>query len=192
MAYSLKNQVLSKEALKALTQIIQKTEEKNSISNIKLYPIGRIEVEEGNFQLVLSSKYKDSLKGLEGFSHIQGIWWFDGCDNEIDNNQLITQKPYTEGPERLGTFATRSPARPNPIAITTWEIASIDYAKGIVKVYYIDALNGTPLLDIKPYTPSLDKVGNPTVPDWCKHWPKDLEGNRDFDWEKEFNFERND
>jgi tRNA-Thr(GGU) m(6)t(6)A37 methyltransferase TsaA len=192
LAYSLKNQVLSKEALKALTQIIQKTEEKDSISNIKLYPIGRIEVEEGNFQLVLSSKYKDSLKGLEGFSHIQGIWWFDGCDNEIDNNQLITQKPYTEGPERLGTFATRSPARPNPIAITTWEIASIDYAKGIVKVYYIDALNGTPLLDIKPYTPSLDKVGNPTVPDWCKHWPKDLEGNRDFDWEKEFNFERND
>lgn len=192
MAYSLKNQVLSKEALKALTQIIQKTEEKDSISNIKFYPIGRIEVEEGNFQLVLSSKYKDSLKGLEGFSHIQGIWWFDGCDNEIDNNQLITQKPYTEGPERLGTFATRSPARPNPIAITTWEIASIDYAKGIVKVYYIDALNGTPLLDIKPYTPSLDKVGNPTVPDWCKHWPKDLEGNRDFDWEKEFNFERND
>ncbi len=192
MAYSLKNQVLSKEALKALTQIIQKTEEKDSMSNIKLYPIGRIEVEEGNFQLVLSSKYKDSLKGLEGFSHIQGIWWFDGCDNEIDNNQLITQKPYTEGPERLGTFATRSPARPNPIAITTWEIASIDYAKGIVKVYYIDALNGTPLLDIKPYTPSLDKVGNPTVPDWCKHWPKDLEGNRDFNWEKEFNFERND
>lgn len=192
MAYSLKNQVLSKEALKALTQIIQKTEEKDSMSNIKLYPIGRIEVEEGNFQLVLSSKYKDSLKGLEGFSHIQGIWWFDGCDNEIDNNQLITQKPYTEGPERLGTFATRSPARPNPIAITTWEIASIDYAKGIVKVYYIDALNGTPLLDIKPYTPSLDKVGNPTVPDWCKHWPKDLERNRDFDWEKEFNFERND
>lgn len=192
MAYSLKNQVLSKEALKALTQIIQKTEEKDSISNIKFYPIGRIEVEEGNFQLVLSSKYKDSLKGLEGFSHIQGIWWFDGCDNEIDNNQLITQKPYTEGPERLGTFATRSPARPNPIAITTWEIASIDYAKGIVKVYYIDALNGTPLLDIKPYTPSLDKVGNPTVPDWCKHWPKDLEGNRDFDWKKEFNFERND
>ena len=172
MAYSLKNQVLSKEALKALTQIIQKTEEKDSMSNIKLYPIGRIEVEEGNFQLVLSSKYKDSLKGLEGFSHIQGIWWFDGCDNEIDNNQLITQKPYTEGPERLGTFATRSPARPNPIAITTWEIASIDYAKGIVKVYYIDALNGTPLLDIKPYTPSLDKVGNPTVPDWCKHWPR--------------------
>jgi len=192
LAYSLKNQVLSKEALKALTQIIQKTEEKDSMSNIKLYPIGRIEVEEGNFQLVLSSKYKDSMKGLEGFSHIQGIWWFDGCDNEIDNNQLITQKPYTEGPERLGTFATRSPARPNPIAITTWEIASIDYAKGIVKVYYIDALNGTPLLDIKPYTPSLDKVGNPTVPDWCKHWPKDLEGNRDFDWEKEFNFERND
>lgn len=191
MAYSLKNQVLSKEALKALTQIIQKTEEKDSISNFKFYPIGRIAVEEGNFQLVLSSKYKDSLKGLEGFSHIQGIWWFDGCDNEIDNNQLITQKPYTEGPERLGTFATRSPARPNPIAITTWEIASIDYAKGIVKVYYIDALNGTPLLDIKPYTPSLDKVGNPTVPDWCKHWPKDLEGNRDFNWEKEFNFERN-
>lgn len=154
------------------------------MSNIKLNPIGRIEAREGVFQLVLSSKYKESLKGLEGFSHIQVIWWFDGCDNEIDRNQLVAKRPYTKVPELLGTFATRSPSRPNPLAITTCEVSSINFEKGIIKLYYIDALDGTPLLDI-------DKVGNPDVPNWCKHWPSDLEGNQHFDWEAEFNFKPN-
>ena len=80
-----KNQVLSKEALKALTQIIQKTEEKDSISNIKLYPIGRIEVEEGNFQLVLSSKYKDSLK----------VWKASPISKEFGGLTAATMKSIT-------------------------------------------------------------------------------------------------
>jgi len=46
----------------------------------------------------------------------------------------------------------------------------------------------SPVLDIKPYTPSLDRVEAPGVPKWCSHWPKSLEQSEDFDWENEFNF----
>ena len=53
---------------------------------------------------------------------------------------------------------------------------------------YIDANDKTSILDIKPYTPSLDRVENPQVPDWCSHWPHSLEESASFAWENEFNF----
>jgi len=48
--------------------------------------------------------------------------------------------------------------------------------------------NNSPVLDIKPYIPSLDRVENPIVPDWYEHWPKSCEESGDFDWESGFNF----
>ena len=58
----------------------------------------------------------------------------------------------------------------------------------MIGLAYIDANDNTPLLDIKPYTPSMDRIESPTVPDWCSHWPKSLEESSDFPWENEFNF----
>ena len=58
----------------------------------------------------------------------------------------------------MGVFATRSPARPNPIAMTASEVINIDFASGIIRVAFIDADEDTPVLDIKPYTPSFDRV----------------------------------
>ncbi|MDR0958673.1 MAG: tRNA (N6-threonylcarbamoyladenosine(37)-N6)-methyltransferase TrmO, partial [Clostridiales bacterium] len=52
---------------------------------------------------------------------------------------------------------------------------------------YIEAFDGSPVLDIKPYTPSLDRVELPNVPDWCSHWPKCYEQSGDFEWESEMN-----
>lgn len=184
------NKKLSEKELQELIKVNIEVKEDIDMGKMKLNPIGRIENEYGEFKLVLNQQYKVALKGLEGFSHIQVIWWFDGCDNEDCRNQLVNDKPYKQGPELLGTFATRSPARPNPIAITVCQVASIDYEKGIINLYYIDALHGTPLLDIKPYTPSLDKVYHYQVPTWCRHWPNSLEENDGFDWEKEFNFKQ--
>ena len=88
----------------------------------------------------------------------------------------------------MGIFATRSPARPNPIALTAVEVIQIDYENGIIRIAYTDANDGTPVLDLKPYTPSIDRVESPDVPDWCAHWPKNVEESGDFDWENEFNF----
>jgi tRNA (Thr-GGU) A37 N-methylase len=88
----------------------------------------------------------------------------------------------------MGIFATRSPVRPNPIALSTSQIIHINHNKGIIQVAYIDANDGSPVLDIKPYTPSLDRVEAPGVPEWCHHWPMSIEQSGAFDWENEFNF----
>jgi len=88
----------------------------------------------------------------------------------------------------MGVFATRTPMRPNPIGLTTVYVLSIDEEKGLIEVPFLDADNNTPMLDIKPYTPSFDRIENPEVPDWCSHWPKSSEDSGDFNWENEFNF----
>jgi len=166
----------------------EKGEEDIAMGELKLRPIGRVESDYGEFKVVLDKKYGEALTGLEGFSHVQVIWWFDGCDNEESRNVMINEKPYTNGPDRIGTFATRSPERPNPIAISTAEILSIDMEKATIQLSYIDAITGTPVLDIKPYTPSADRVNDFKTPSWCSHWPKSYEESGNFDWESEFNF----
>lgn len=92
------------------------------------------------------------------------FWWFDRCDNETDRSVLSEAKPYTKGPDTLGAFATRSPQRPNPIALSCAYITSINVDNGVIGLAYIDADDQSPVLDIKPYTPSLDRVEVPQVP----------------------------
>lgn len=109
---------------------------------------------------------------------------------DIEDYRTILEapKPYKKGPALMGIFSTRSPMRPNPIALSTVQVLNIDHEKGIIEIAYIDAHDGTPLIDIKPYTPSMDRVENPSVPKWCGHWPKSYEQSGDFDWQSEFNF----
>ena len=78
--------------------------------------------------------------------------------------------------------------RPNPIAVSNADIAYVDAANGIVGLYYVDAFDGTEVIDLKPYTPSIDRIENPQTPDWCSHWPKSYEESGSFDWDSEFNF----
>lgn len=158
------------------------------MEQFQVYPIGTIHTSDEGAFIKLTPRYIDALQGLEGFSHIQVIWWCNHCDNQEARNTLVTPQPYKKSPEVMGIFATRSPARPNPIALTPVEVIHIDYASGVIQIAYIDADDNTPVLDIKPYTPSLDRLQSPSVPTWCSHWPDSLEGSASFDWEKEFNF----
>jgi tRNA (Thr-GGU) A37 N-methylase len=57
-----------------------------------------------------------------------------------------------------------------------------------IEVAYLDAENDTPILDIKPYHPSSDRVRDIKMPEWCRHWPTWYEDSQAFDWSKEFNF----
>ncbi|MCP4177093.1 MAG: tRNA (N6-threonylcarbamoyladenosine(37)-N6)-methyltransferase TrmO, partial [bacterium] len=97
-------------------------------------------------------------------------------------------KPYKKGPDKVGVFATRSPVRPNPIALSLIYIINIDYDKGLIYIPYIDADIGTPVLDLKPYHLSTDNPASVSVPEWCSHWPKSIEQSGEFNWEAEFNF----
>ncbi len=158
------------------------------MENLTLTPIGKIIVRDGCPAIELDKRYSPALRGLEGFDYAQVLWWFDGCDNAAARDVLTVEKPYTKGPDMLGVFATRSPARPNPIALSTCYVTYVDRENGVLGLAYIDANEGSPVLDIKPYTPSLDRVEDPSVPGWCAHWPKDCASSGDFDWEAEFNF----
>jgi len=158
------------------------------MQNFQVNPIGNINVNEDGMIIKLERKYIPAMQSLDGFSHLSVIWWFSDFDNEEMRSILETPQPYKKSPAVTGIFATRSPIRPNPIALTVVQIIRIDYEKGIIHIAYIDANDGSPVLDIKPYTPSLDRVETPRVPEWCEHWPKSLEESGNFNWENEFNF----
>lgn len=91
--------------------------------------------------------------GLRGLSEGQAVWlvlWFDRSRRD-----LIVQAPrHADGPR--GTFALRSPVRPNPIAIEAVRITGIDHAAGRFTVDATDAMDGTPVLDIKPWLDRID------------------------------------
>lgn len=156
--------------------------------NLQVKAIGKIAVNEESMQLKVEPAYIPALKELDGFSHLNVFWWFSECDDDTSRKTLETPSPYKGSPEVMGIFATRSPMRPNPIALSTAQILYIDHENGVIHLAYIDANDGTPVIDLKPYTPSLDRVENPKVPDWCGHWPKSLEESADFDWGSQFNF----
>lgn len=158
------------------------------MQNFKVSPIGKINVNHERMFIELEPKFIPGLQALDGFSHINVIWWFSDFSSGEARSTLETPQPYKKAPSVMGVFATRSPVRPNPIALTAAQVLYTDFSKGIIQIAYIDANDGTPVLDIKPYTPSLDRVEKPGVPEWCCHWPESLEESGEFNWENEFNF----
>jgi len=157
LRYSLENRKLTEEELAELTKAVKcddesvttKEDKDEEEEGMKLSEIGHAECDT-EFKIFIDEKYKKGLEGLNGFSHLQIIWWFNGCDNEKDRSILTVEKPYHKGPQTMGIFATRSPERPNPIAVSVCGIKEIDYEKGVIKLDYFDAFTGTPILDIKP------------------------------------------
>lgn len=148
--------------------------------------IGRVHTQKG-FQIQLEEPYKNGLTALEGFGHVLVIWYADQLGNAGSALTLIP-KPYAKGPEQLGVFATRSPYRPNSLCISIAEVVKVDEKQGVLELRYIDALEGTAVLDIKPYHGSEDRVRDYKTPSWCAHWPLWVEDSEHFNWEEEFLF----
>ena len=118
---------------------------------IDIKPIGLVRSENGVFSIELEKQFIPALTNLDGFSHIQILWWGHLYSTPENRGVLVGEKPYKTGPDKIGIFATRSPVRPNPVLITNIFIQKIDYEKGIIYTPYIDAEDGTPVIDIKPY-----------------------------------------
>ena len=98
---------------------------------------------------VLESEYLEGLKDLEGFERVWLLYWFDRA---ASGSELIVT-PYIEDAPH-GVFATRAPARPNPIGMSPVRLLSAE--GNILRLADVDILDGTPLLDIKPYVPRFD------------------------------------
>jgi len=105
--------------------------------------------------VALDPRWAQGLSGLDGVSHVLLLYWMDRARRD-----LVVQSPrhYTE---RRGTFALRSPARPNPIAASVTRLVGIE--GNTLKVVGLDCLDNTPLLDIKPYFASTDSVPDAQV-----------------------------
>jgi tRNA-Thr(GGU) m(6)t(6)A37 methyltransferase TsaA len=140
-------------------------------STFEVFPIGYVRRDEGRTYVELLEPYVPALKELERFSHVQVFWWFSEFDDEMYRSVLQSDHAPYDAPT-LGVFACRSPVRPNPIALTTAEMQGVDHAKGIVEIVNIDAFDGTPVLDLKPYIPISDRVRDVRVAEWANDWPE--------------------
>lgn len=109
-------------------------------------------------RLHIKEPYRAGLTRLERFSHIIVLTWFHSAERN-----LVVQNP-RHASEPSGTFALRSPVRPNPIGIHAVAVRSIDAAGGIIDLEALDALNGTPVIDIKPYLPTVDRLEDAAMP----------------------------
>jgi tRNA-Thr(GGU) m(6)t(6)A37 methyltransferase TsaA len=100
-------------------------------------------------QIEVFKEFEEGLKDVEGFSHIIVIFWF----HKSQGYHLLVKTPWDD--ILHGLFATRSPHRPCPLGLTVVEL--ISRQKNILEVKGLDAIDGTPLLDIKPYIPATDE-----------------------------------
>ena len=124
---------------------------------------------EGSIVFEPDYRTAEALRGLEGYSHLWLIWVFsevsferpasDETNSSTRSWSPTVRPPRLGGNKRMGVFATRSPFRPNPIGLSCVEIAGIELntPQGpIIRVKGADLMNGTPILDIKPYLPFTD------------------------------------
>ena len=115
-------------------------------------------VEELESRVVFEPEFRnpDALRGIEGFSHLWLIWQFSAAVR--GGWSPTVRPPRLGGNARMGVFATRSPFRPNPIGLSCVRLLGVEHgAEGpVLRVAGADLMDGTPILDIKPYLPYVD------------------------------------
>jgi tRNA-Thr(GGU) m(6)t(6)A37 methyltransferase TsaA len=113
-------------------------------------------------EIFIDCELTQALEGIMGFSHVFVLFWL----HEISSEERETLKVHPRGRSDLpllGVFATRTNRRPNPIGLTLCELVKIE--SNVLTVRGLDAFDGTPVLDVKPYD-SWDCAPNPRMPDW--------------------------
>jgi tRNA-Thr(GGU) m(6)t(6)A37 methyltransferase TsaA len=114
-------------------------------------------------EIIIEENLKEALSRIDEFSHIIVIYWM----HKLSPSQRAIIKVHPKVNQNLplvGVFASRSPARPNPIGVTTVKL--LERRDNVLKVTGLDAINGTPVLDIKPYLPGDDSSTEAKTPGW--------------------------
>jgi tRNA-Thr(GGU) m(6)t(6)A37 methyltransferase TsaA len=142
---------------------------------IQLEPIGTVRspISEGvdeNWGAViaeihLAEHLAPGLQGLDQFSHLLIVFWMHQSSFDAASDLLRRPRGRADMPP-TGIFSQRAKHRPNPIGITMVEMVSV--AGSVLKVRGLDAIDGTPVLDLKPYVPAFDRVTKAAVPEWIE------------------------
>ena len=115
----------------------------------QVHPVGWVRKSEGKTYLEIDQKYQDALLGVDELESIWVIWWFDRNDTP-EQRAILQVNPFGDPANPLrGVFATRAPVRPNLVALTRCEVLGVE--GNMIEVDDIDALAGTPILDIKRF-----------------------------------------
>ena len=140
-------------------------------SEITLKPIGTVkneikqrgkcDVQNVVSEIVIDSSLSEALDNLDEFSHIIILYW---CHQYRKPIPLKVHPKRDETIPLKGVFATRSPDRPNPIGETTVEL--LKRHENVLTVKGLDAIDGTPVIDIKPYIPGSDSAPKAKIPPW--------------------------
>jgi tRNA (adenine37-N6)-methyltransferase len=125
-------------------------------------------------ELLILPELTDVLLGIEEFSHIVVLYWA----HLVPPRRRSLQQVHPMGRKDLplkGIFATRSPSRPNPVLVSTVRLLARE--GNVLRVLGLEALDGSPIVDIKPFVPDFDGAESPTVPSWVQQMRQDMEGD---------------
>ena len=131
-----------------------------------VFSVGAVKRTSDETIITVMDSYREALMGLEGFSHIVVLCWFHQSDTPEGRATLKVHPRNNPENPITGVFATRSPLRPNPIAIFTCKILRIEGNRIVIDL--IDAFDGTPVIDIKPCITDLDFAADIKIPDWAR------------------------
>ncbi len=115
-------------------------------------------------RIVLRPALAQALLGLEGFSHVYVLFYLHEVPSELRGARLQIHPGGRQDLPLAGLFATRSQLRPNPLGLTVCPLLRVSH--NVLWVRGLDAIDGTPVLDIKPYIPHYDAVPGAQVPPW--------------------------
>lgn len=132
----------------------------------EIYPIGIVCKGDDGVWIDINSELEEALWGLDSFSHIWVLYWFHQNDT-LEQRQTMRVRPRKNPANPLtGVFATHSPVRPNLIAMTRCKLFSIEGTR--LHIDEIDAMDRSPVIDIKCYIPDSLEENNVRVPQWIK------------------------
>ncbi|MGC8816506.1 MAG: tRNA (N6-threonylcarbamoyladenosine(37)-N6)-methyltransferase TrmO [Candidatus Hadarchaeum sp.] len=129
--------------------------------------VDRVEGEET--EIVIYPEFCPALKGIENYSHLIVLYWFHQRDTPEERRVLQVIPKRHPGAPLVGVFASRSPTRPNPIGMCVVELIKVEDCR--LRVKGMDAAEGSPIVDIKPYLPRADSIPGAKAPDWMAHGP---------------------
>lgn len=111
-------------------------------------------------QVIIDEGLTKSLDGLEDFSHVVILYWM----HRVSGPPPVTVHPHSNPNIDIGLFASRAPQRPNPIGVST--VRLLERKQNILIVKGLDAIDGSPVIDIKPYLPANDDVADAKIAPW--------------------------
>ncbi len=139
-------------------------------------PIGWVRKRQDQVMVEVEELYQAALLGLEQYSHIWVIYWFHENDNPRERSTLQVHPCCNPGNPLTGVFAARAPVRPNLIGLSAARLILLEGCRLLVED--LDAREGTPVLDIKPYLPVSDAVSGAKGPELLPHL-NDAQWNKD-------------